>query len=62
MAYTATQLKQKYDEVLAYLIILLKARGCWTQDHPEIPEEISAQFDLPLDTAQNLVDFFQQKV
>lgn len=60
--YTITSLKHSYDTAIELLIALLKAKGCWTQGEPEIPEEISAQFDLPLETAQKLILFFNEKV
>lgn len=60
--YTITSLKQQYDTSVRLLIELLRAKGCWHQNQPEIPEEISAQFDLPLETAQNIVNFFHEKL
>lgn len=39
------------------LIILLESRGCWTKTGgPETAEEISAQFDLPLDKARRICE------
>jgi hypothetical protein len=36
------------------LKILLQSRNCWCNDEPEIPEEISARFDLTLDEARRI--------
>ena len=38
--------------------LLLMGRGCWSNGKPEIREEISAQFDLTLDDADDVIALF----
>ena len=42
------------------LIEILKSKNCWVDNEPEIPEEISAQFDIGLNIAMEIVEFFSQ--
>jgi len=43
------------------LIILLRSKNCYTDKNDiEIPEELSAQFDIGLDEARELIKIFEQ--
>lgn len=60
--YTVTSLKHSYDTAAELLIALLKAKGCWSRNHPKSAQEISVKFNLPLETAQKILLFFNEKV
>lgn len=49
------------DYLETALGILLKSRGCLTNGQAEIPEEISAQFDIPLPSARIVHDALEPK-
>lgn len=40
--------------------ILLSSQNCWTNNKPEIPEEISAQFDIPLSDARRICELAEK--
>ncbi len=45
----------RVDQLLAAIKSLLQSHGCLVNDKAEIPEELSARFDVPLESARQVV-------
>jgi hypothetical protein len=43
------------------IFLLLKDRDCWANGEPEIPDELSAKFDITLTLARRMVDLVTGK-